>query len=271
MSDSEFVYFFHHIPKCGGTSMKAAFGSWFRRCRDYRPAWAEGRRLERFAEKPLNLEKLKPGAIVCGHFEVPSIHLRERYPQVLREPRYRLITFVREPFQLRLSLIRHELDHGRLTGKEPIERLLFERQNWLCDRFPCTQDDMEDVIDRYFYVGITEHSQSCFDQLAAILGKRPIHLPRKNRTQKRDFPITDEMRHRFKEVHSLDYALYDLCLKRWKSHILKTGEGDHLIQSKAATPFVVIMPDRTLPLGGHVQPNGMTAPTEIPCAFGRVA
>ena len=217
MTSDEYVYIFHHIPKCGGTSMRKAFRKWFRRKRDYRPGWAEGKKLERFRARPWQLEKIKPGTIICGHFEVESIYLHQRYPQVLTDPRYRLITFVREPFSLRLSLLRHEIDHRRLRGDEPIEQLLFDRPNWLCERFPCTADNMEAILDRYFFIGIAEYSQAGFDRLAATLGKPPLRLPRRHKTTPREFPINDELRARFRQVHQLDYRLYELCLNRWRA------------------------------------------------------
>jgi len=72
---------------------------------------------------------------------------------------------------------------------------------------------MEDVLDRYFFVGILESAQESFDRLADRLGKPRLQLPHLHRTKPRAFPITEELRHRFSSVHALDYQLYRRCLE----------------------------------------------------------
>jgi hypothetical protein len=216
VSADDYVYIFHHIPRCGGTSMREAFKQWFRCKVDYRSGWGMGARWERFRRRPLRLETLPPGTMICGHFEVDGIFLHQRYPQVLKDPRYRLISFVRDPFDLRLSLLRYEIEHQRLTGEESIERLLSDRPNWLCERFRCLADDMETILSRYFFIGITEESQASFDRLADKLGKPRVRLPSRNGTEPRGFPVDEERMAQFRQVHDLDYRLYHRCLERWQ-------------------------------------------------------
>lgn len=212
-SDS-YIYVFHHIPKCGGTSLYNAFNQWFKCKRDYRPPWAEGRRLEKFRSRPINLKKLKHGDMICGHYEIEGIYLSQRYPGIVKNPRFRIITFVRHPLSLRLSLLKHEIRHHRITGKEPIESLLFDRPNWISERFPLCDSNLHEILDNYFYIGIFEQLQLSFDFLADILHKPKIILSQKNRSKPRKFPITEEMKQKFQEVHQLDYRLYQYCLDR---------------------------------------------------------
>ena len=211
-SDSH-IYVFHHIPKCGGTSLYYAFKNWFKCKRDYRPPWAEGKSLEKFRSRPINLEKLKSGDMICGHYEVEGIYLSQRYPGLISDPHYRIITFVRHPLSLRLSLLKHEIHHHKITGKESIESLLFDRPNWISERFPLCDSNMKDILDNYFYIGIFEQLQLSFDFLADILHKPKIILRQKNRSKPREFPITEEMKQKFQEVHQMDYRLYKYCLE----------------------------------------------------------
>ncbi len=210
----EYVYVFHHIPKCGGASITTAMRQWFRLRLDYRPPWAAGQRLDRFRNRPLRLDRINPGTVISSHFEVEGCFLHQRYPEVLTDPRFRLITFVREPLELRLSLLRYELDH-RLPGSEGLlEERLLGRRNWLAERFPLTADDMESVLDRYHFIGRMDDLQGSWDALSAWLGKPKILLRHLNRSTSRAFPLSDELTARFRTTHALDEVVYRRCTER---------------------------------------------------------
>ena len=215
LKQQEPVYIFHHIPKCGGTSMRAAFGEWFPIIEDYRPEWADGTALEQFRARTVDPERIKPGAMICGHFEVDGVYLEQRYPQAIEAPGFRLITFVREPLQLRLSLLRFEIMHDRIA-RAPLEDLLLGRPNWISKRFPLAEENLEQVLDRYFFIGLTEHSSAGFDVLADLIGKPRLNLPIKNRSKPAQLPVSPELERAFRETHALDYRLYQHCRDRWE-------------------------------------------------------
>ncbi len=209
--EKDYIYLFNHIPKCGGTSMKYVFRKWSRLKKDYYPPWAKGKKLERYISHPLNLEKIKPGSIICGHYVIDGVYLHQRYPQILKNPVYRIFTFVREPLNLRLSLLRFEIENKWLNGNEPIEQFLFDRPNWLCERFPCTDKNMDKVLSQYFHIGIMEDIQESFNCLAEKMNNPCITLPHLNSTKPCLFNITNAMKLEFYKVHEMDYHLYHKC------------------------------------------------------------
>jgi hypothetical protein len=209
------VYVFHHVPKCGGTSMVQALEAWFDLWWDYRPAWAAGPALEDYGRTPLPLDDLPPGALVCGHFEIGGVMLHERYPQVWQDPRYRVFTFVRDPLECRLSLLRFELEHGRY-GEADVEERLLGRENFIQRVLHVDPTRMDEDLGRYFFIGLAEESQAGFDHLAARLGKPRLALPRVNRTTPRSLPITPAMVEEFRRRNRVDLALYARCAARWR-------------------------------------------------------
>lgn len=92
---SEPIYIFHHIPKCGGTSVRNALNSWFEMKLDYAPPISS----EEFVKYKLNkynISKFKPYQCLVSHFE-SSHTIYKRYPQVFKDNRYRVFSFVRDP------------------------------------------------------------------------------------------------------------------------------------------------------------------------------
>jgi len=218
----EHVYIFHHVPKCGGTSMVQALEGWFDVWWDYRPAWASGAALAQYEQIPLPLDDLAPGTLVCGHFEMGGVKLAERYPQVWRDPRYRVFTFVRDPLQCRLSLLRYELDNGR-CGPADVEERLLDRTDFIQRVLQVDPARMDESLDRFFFVGITEDSAAGFDHLARRLGQPPLTLPRANTTEARDLGLSRAALAEFRRRNAVDAALYARCVARWEA--VKAARG----------------------------------------------
>jgi hypothetical protein len=102
LAPREPVYVFHHIPKCGGTSLNKVLDSWFTTVKDYRSGWSMN-----YPEK-IDIGRLRSCHCLCGHFELDGYYLHQRYPEVFMSSRYRVFTFVRDPLQVQLSLFWYE-------------------------------------------------------------------------------------------------------------------------------------------------------------------
>jgi len=205
------IYLFHHIPKCGGTSLVAALPQWFTVIHDYRD-------FEGNISEPLKLETLSFEHCLCGHFDVDGIYLHQRYPELFGNRKHQIFTFVRDPLMLKISLHYYEKKHYVDNGRT-LEESLLTRPNYMSERFPCTVDDYRKVIDRYFFVGIVEHAQESMDKLADLLAKPRLQLGVENQSE-RDSQfenLSPKLLEKFRKENALDYLLYDYCYKRNRS------------------------------------------------------
>lgn len=206
-----FRYLFHHIPKAAGHSAREAFAEWFTLIRHYRPNWG-------MAEMPrLDLEALDSTSIVCGHFELEGHRIRDDYGEVFGNPRYRVITFVRDPLEIATSLHYFESRHqGRNSAGESCtleERVLQRRPNFMARMMQCDESNWKTVVDSYWFVGLTEDLQRSCDVLAWRLGKPRVMVGRKNVTP-RDGELDPEVFGEFFQRNTLDYKIYHYCRLR---------------------------------------------------------
>ena len=214
------VYVYHHIPKCGGTSLRRALAKWFVVKVDVGSPDTPETKI---------FDVTRMGAMHClaGHFGRNGYHLAERYPQVWADrERYKLFTLLRDPLKTKLSLRRYESERDH-TDIAALREHLLERPNYLASIFPCNEDNYKEVLDRYEFIGILEHSQESLDQLADFLGKPRVVLPHVNKTNsgsdtsKLDQALLDE----FRETNALDYAIYDYALSKFEAQRVDTVEA----------------------------------------------
>lgn len=201
-------YVFHHIPKCGGTSIFVALVGWFKIIHDYRTATGD-------IPPRHSLKTMKASDCLTGHFDVEGIYLHQRYPEVLTNKRYKLFTFVRDPLELKISLYYYEKKHCA-DYRLSLTDCLFSRPNFMAARFPCTMENYRDILGRYFFIGVLERAQSSIDQLAELMQKPCLSLTFENVSQRdgQVAMITPDMVSEFKKINSLDYLIYDYCCER---------------------------------------------------------
>jgi hypothetical protein len=210
------VYIFHHIPKCAGTSMVSVLRRWFLVVKDYM-RYGHLEELPYFIRHPVNIDTFRSHHCLCGHFALPETHLQKRYPQVWQDKDFKIFTFIRDPLEVKISLYYHEKKRGQREGISLTQHLL-ERENYIASVLDCTLENYKEVLDRYFFIGITEHLQASMDKLAALLNKRKVKIPVLNLSQ-RDSQVSNlppGMINRFKAANELDYRIYNYCLTRFR-------------------------------------------------------
>lgn len=214
--DEPYRYIFHHLPKCGGTSAVDALSHWFVYIKDYPPAWADVDNPDayrRFCSTPQNLEKLHHYHLLCGHYHLAGSFLEERYPQCLKGERYRLITFVRHPLEVQLSLYYYEIRKKRLDSGESLESRLLLRNNYLASVIPCDEANYQEILDRYFFIGLVEKYQESFDRLATLLNEPSARLGVFNTSTRDKRGLSRDFISEFEENNYLDYQIYDYAKK----------------------------------------------------------
>lgn len=146
------VYVFHHIPKCGGSSVRTALVGWFIRRKDYRRGWSDD------YPPAYDLSRFRSIHCLCGHFEVEGHFLHQRYPEVIQNKRFRIFSFVRNPLSLQLSLHRFLKKEGQPV-ESTIEAQLQTRPNFMAHLFAVDESNFKEVLDRYSFIGLIEEGQ----------------------------------------------------------------------------------------------------------------
>jgi hypothetical protein len=134
------IYVFHHINKCGGTSLMYSLREWFFLVKDYKNS-----HLSQKISKPININNFRHFLCLSGHFHFPGIHLHERYPQVWQDSRFRVFTVLRDPLQVRISEYYFKIRTGRLTKDTSLEEDLLSHSNFIASRIPCTRKNYTDL------------------------------------------------------------------------------------------------------------------------------
>jgi len=212
------AYVYHHLMKCGGTSVTMALQKWFNLQLDHISVESKKIELNQYLKYKLNLENINSNSCIISHFHFDGTFLHQRYPEVL-EPKseFKIFTFIRDPLAIRASLYYYERKRGgfqNLTLKTYINN---SGSNFLAKLFPCDETNYKEVLDRYFFIGITEKMQESIYKLSTLVNGKKITVPVVNTSQKDN--QLDELGAKFieefMEKNRLGYLIYDYCIEKF--------------------------------------------------------
>lgn len=212
------AYVYHHLMKCGGSSLEIALKTWF--CLEIDKLENSQGDINQFIKYKLDLNNFYTDQCLIGHFQYNGIYLKDRYPEVFEKPdEFRLFTFVRDPMKMRISLYYYVRNRGGFQNFR-LKQVLLNTPNFLSRLFPCDETNYKEILDKYFFIGIVEKMQDSINLLADKLNKKSIIVPRVNVSEKDSQldEITQDVKDEFRNLNGLDYLIYDYCLEKFYSY-----------------------------------------------------
>ena len=176
----EKTYIFHHLPRCGGTSLRKSLSKSLNIYEDYRIGWSK------VYNKPYNLNKFGINDCLAGHFESDGFRLLDRYPQIKDNKRYFLFTFIRDPFQIAISDYFYSKKMGAISLNTKLEEFLDEKNNYLAQILDLNFDNYKKKLKRYNYIGICEKYSKSLDHLKKSLNIKDLNENKLNEAKRKD-------------------------------------------------------------------------------------
>ncbi|MCR9257524.1 MAG: sulfotransferase family protein [Alphaproteobacteria bacterium] len=217
---------FHHLPKCGGNSLKQAMLAHFVLVDDYahRGTLAQDHEpAEAFAARRLDLSGIHwdavPPRLLTGHFDLPGCRLFERYPDTVAPP-YRRITFLRDPLARAVSHYRFARETGRfLIEEDSLDAFLDAQRNPIAGLIAANPEEAPEALKRYWFVGVLEEIDRDLAALCRRLGKAPVPVPHVNATNPKATDAGGDAAspgaiERFRQANRIDQALYDWAVAK---------------------------------------------------------
>ena len=205
------IYFFHHIPKCGGSSVRDALESWFHVNDDY---FNEQSTIDLPA---LDLSQANSHNCISGHFGHQGFFIDQRYPQIFNgiraRKRYRVFMFLRDPLEMRCSLYRHAIKTGK-SEHDDLASAIMPFNNYYARIIDVNDNDWKKKIDQYYFIGIADDElQLSFDLLAKMIGKPRVELPKINTTHEQyelsSKSLSESQIADFRSANALDYQIFN--------------------------------------------------------------
>lgn len=214
------IFLFNHILKSGGTSFSIILRKWFHVAKDYHPHDLDFPDPVILREKQLifennvpDLSRLKPFQIIAGHYDFPDNLLSKRFKNSILDKRIKKITFLRDPLLHRLSYYKYGKKRGHFWIKGmDLHEFLQSEVNFFANVLECSEENYKEVLESYFFIGITEDYAKSIHLLAEQLGRKvDFDIPHVNRTnsiEELDL-LTKEEIENFKSSNKLDYKIYN--------------------------------------------------------------
>jgi len=210
-----------HVPKCGGTTFRAALKEWFPDKRLHFHYFIDTRSARptriRLRKGPFGLQRRRH---ICIH----GFFNRERgagvfdyYPGANQ-----FITILRDPLELHLShyfYLRKKHPEGAVPIDGAAVPFQFESADHYLDTtgsymllhlpWPLRLDNYCEMLERTFiHIGVTERMQQSVNAFADRLGKPKVEIERVNITARDETPSPEAVQ-RWRERHRLEYAIYE--------------------------------------------------------------
>jgi hypothetical protein len=166
---------------------------------------------------------LGAGSCIHGHFNRSrKFGVFDYYPNATQ-----LITIMREPFQIEVSLYFYLKGLGENVFRDgkpnpmqtrSIADFLRERNSYIREHIPydLTVDNCREILEKHFvYVGIAEDLQTSVNALAGKLGFEPMKIERLNVSQ-HDEEVPGDLREEYMSRHPLEYAIYRYAVEHYR-------------------------------------------------------
>lgn len=208
---------FHHIHKCGGTSLESILRQWYYYKREYA------------LDKNIKLTSLKNFQCIGGHYGNNGYTLEKKYPGILDNHSFLILTYLREPLERAVSQFYHwrkngykelqDLSVDSYLKKNDNDWISHSSTNWMAYVLGCDENNYQEILDKYFFIGVFEEFETSTRILAKLLNKPFYDIPhkRKGQADKSLGDISENAKNAFKEKNKLDYLIYNYAFQRFQS------------------------------------------------------
>jgi hypothetical protein len=153
---------------------------------------------------------------ISGHFNFSKNYtVQKRYNEQLIKynKTFRIITFLRDPLDLKISLYNYLKKNSQINEKIEINDFIFNGNNFLANALNCNHSNYKEIISTYFFIGFVNDFEDSLDKLSKLINVKYNKITRKN-VSKTKFKISNDLKKLFIKSNELDYKIYEFAKKR---------------------------------------------------------